>query len=263
NRIVEPLTGRKYEFKLYPLSLAELKTIYNELEIKRLIEKRIIFGMYPEIISENNGNLETRLKTLAKSYLYKDVLQFQNLKHAEAIDKLLQALALQIGSEVSYNELAGIVGLDKKTIAAYIQILERAFIIFRLTPFSRNLRNELKKLRKIYFFDNGIRNALINNFNPAGLRQDFGALWENFVISERIKYNYNNNQEKNIYFWRTKEGREIDYIEEAGGRISAYEIKWKKEKIRTMKAFLNSYNVKEVEIINKDNFEQFLMAQQR
>ncbi len=257
NKIGEPLTGRKYEFYLYPFSLGELTAAYSPLEINRLLEQRIILGMYPEIVFSGQ-EAETKLKSITRSYLYKDILQFQNIKHAEAIEKLLQALALQVGNEVSYNELAQTAGIDKNTVASYLQILEQAFIIFRLAPFSRNLRNELKKLRKIYFFDTGVRNALINNFNPLNLRQDTGALWENFVVSERIKHNRNNNFDKNIYFWRTREGKEIDYLEEADGKIFGLEIKWAAEKFKTPKLFLESYPGSEINLINRKNFLDIL-----
>lgn len=256
NKIAEPLTGRKFEFHLYPLSLEELKSIYSDLEIDRLLEQRMIFGMYPEIVNAQ-GDAGARLKELATSYLYKDILQFQNIKNNEAIEKLLQALALQIGNEVSYNELAQMTGIDKNTVSSYIHILEKAFIIFRLGPFSRNLRNELKKLRKIYFYDTGIRNVLINNLNPLDLRQDKGALWENFMISERQKFNNNHDKSPNAYFWRTLQGQEIDYIEDAGGKISAYEFKWQKEKFRQPRAFAEAYK-SEVVLINKGNYKVFL-----
>jgi len=257
NKIVEPLTGRKYEFYLYPFSLEELGSIYGELEINRILEQRIVAGMYPEIIF-SGPETEQKLKTLARSYLFKDILEFQNIKNAEVIEKLLQALALQIGNEVSYNELAQTVGVDKNTVASYIQILEKAFIIFRLSPFSRNLRNELKKLRKIYFFDCGIRNAIINNLNPLNLRQDVGALWENFIISERMKHNHNNNSDKNAYFWRTREGGEIDYLEEAGGKLNGFEIKWSEEKLKIPKVFAEAYPESEIKLINRKNYRDIL-----
>ena len=261
NQVNEPLTGRKYEFFLYPFALEELIGAYSPLEINRLLEQRLVLGMYPEIVLGGNEAAE-KLKSIAKSYLYKDVLQFQNIKHSEAIEKLLQALALQIGNEVSFNELAQTAGIDKNTVASYLRILEQAFIIFRLPPFSRNLRNELKKLRKFYFFDTGVRNALINNFNPLQLRQDIGALWENFVISERLKYNRNNNEEKNIYFWRTLEGKEIDYIEDAGGKLSGAEIKWTAEKFRQPKLFLETYPGSTLRLVNKNSYLGFLTGAQ-
>ncbi|MFH1504806.1 MAG: ATP-binding protein [Candidatus Omnitrophota bacterium] len=258
NQIKEPLTGRKWEFHLYPFSVEELRQKYSELEIQRLLEERIIFGMYPEVAQKGNNEAKDLLKSLAQSYLYKDVLQYQSIKSPEVLEKLLQALALQIGSEVSYNELANIVGADKKTVANYIQILEKAFIIFRLKPFSRNLRKELTKLRKIYFFDTGIRNALINNFNPFQLRQDIGALWENFIISERIKSNHNKGKNFNLYFWRTHQQQEIDYIEETEGKLFGFEFKWKTGSFRPPKVFLDTYPNSEVKLINNKNFIKFI-----
>lgn len=188
NHIIEPLTGRKKEFLLFPLALQELSQINDKLEMDRLLERRLVYGMYPSIALAG-GEAVADLKELARSYLYKDILNFENIRNNEAIEKLLQALALQIGQEVSYSELSSLVGIDKKTVASYLEILEKAFIVFRLNPFSRNLRNELKKLRKVYFYDTGIRNILINNLNPLDLRQDVGQLWENFILSERLKYN--------------------------------------------------------------------------
>jgi len=257
NKIIEPLTGRKYEFFLYPISLEELGSAYSPLEMDRILEQRIILGMYPEIIFSGQ-EAKDKLKSIAQSYLYKDILQFQGIKNSEAIEKLLQALALQVGNEVSYNELSQMVGIDKNTVSNYIQILEKAFIIFRLMPFSRNLRNELKKLRKIYFFDTGVRNALINNFNPVNLRQDTGALWENFIISERLKYNNNNNLKKNIYFWRTTEGKEIDYLEEAEGKLKGIEIKWQEDKFKKPKLFLETYPGSDIQLVNRKNYQSIM-----
>ena len=256
NKISEPLTGRKKEFYLYPLSLAELNSVYSALEMDRILERRIIYGMYPEIINDG-AEAEEKLKSLAQSYAHKDILQYQNIKNPEILEKLLQALALQIGNEVSYNELASLIGVDKNTAANYIQILEKAFIIFRLKPFSRNLRNELKKLRKIYFYDTGIRNALINNMNPLRLRQDAGALWENFMISERIKHNSNQGYDFNIYFWRTRQKQEIDYLEEERGVLRGFEFKWKKDKFKIPRTFLATYQGSRVELVNRDNYKKF------
>lgn len=262
NEISEPLTGRKYEYFLYPFSLEELASIYSGAELDRLLERRLVFGMYPEIVRDG-GETEKKLGSLAQSYTIKDVLQYQNIKNPEVLEKLLQALALQIGNEVSYNELANLVGVDKNTVASYIQILEKAFIVFRLRPFSRNLRNELKKLRKIYFFDTGIRNALINNLNPLNLRQDGGALWENFMISERIKYNGNNGRSANGYFWRTLQKQEIDYLEEYKGKLAGFEFKWKKSKFRIPKAFSEAYKGSKVELINRENYKSFAGINQK
>lgn len=257
NEISEPLTGRKYEFYLYPLSIEELKPIHSDLEITRILEQRMIFGMYPEIVT-SGGDVSEKLRNIANSYLYKDVLRHQNIKNPEILNKLLQALALQIGNEVSYNELANIAGIDKKTASSYVQILEKSFVVFRLQPFSRNLRNELKKMRKIYFYDTGIRNALINNFNNLNLRMDAGALWENFMISERLKYNNNHNKIKNIYFWRTHRQKEIDYIEEYEGKLEGYEFKWRKDKFTEPKEFLEAYKNSHIELINKNNYMKFV-----
>jgi len=257
NEISEPLTGRKYEFHLYPFSLEEISAIYSDIEIQRILERRMLLGMYPEIVQAKT-EAEGKLRSLTHSYLYKDALQYQKIKHSEVLERLLQALALQIGQEVSYTELAGIVGIDKKTVVSYIEVLEKAFIIFRLGPFSRNLRNELKKLRKICFFDTGVRNALINNFNPLNLRGDIGNLWENFMISERIKFNQNHGITKNIYFWRTHGQQEIDYLEEAQGKLHGFEFKWNQKNYRTPRVFLEAYAGSNVKVINNKTYRSFI-----
>jgi hypothetical protein len=257
NEIIEPLTGRKYEFQLFPFALAELRRKYSKIELNRLLEKRLIFGMYPEIV-EKPDEAEALLKSLASSYLYKDVLQYQSLKRPELLEKLLVALALQIGSEVSYTELANLLGVNKDTVANYIQLLEKAFVVFRLSPFSRNLRSELTKLRKIYFYDTGIRNALINNFNPLSFRQDIGPLWENFMISERMKRNFNQGNHVNVYFWRTHQQQEIDYLEERGGALAGFEFKWKGGKRRPPQIFLDTYAGSRVEFIDSQNYGDFV-----
>lgn len=257
NKISEPLTGRKTEFHLYPFSVKELSQNLSDIELSRSLEDFLIFGMYPEI-NVNKSNRKNLLLELATSYSYKDILQFDKIRNSAILEKLLQLLALQIGSEVSYTELAGNLGIDKNTVAKYIDILEQAFIIFTLKPFSRNLRNELKKLRKVFFWDTGIRNALINNFNPLDLRQDSGALFENFIIVEKIKKNSNNLTFPNYYFWRTQDKKEIDLLEEIDGKISAYEIKLKKEKVKEPKIFKETYPNSSFATINKNNFIEFL-----
>lgn len=257
NEIAEPLTGRKIEFHLHPFSMEELIQAFSKLELNRLLEQRMIFGMYPEI-ALGGAEASRNLKNLASSYVYKDILQYQHLKNPEVLEKLLQALALQAGNEVSYNELASLTGINKNTVASYIRILESAFIIFRLGPWSRNSRNELKKLRKIYFFDNGIRNALINNLNPLDLRQDTGALWENFIISERMKHNANHAIDARSYFWRTKQKQEIDYLEEKNGKVSGFELKWNKDNFHIPKPFQDAYPKSIVELVNRKNFWKFL-----
>ncbi|MDD2274582.1 MAG: ATP-binding protein [Candidatus Pacebacteria bacterium] len=257
NKTAESLTGRKYEFYLYPLSIEELNPEKNKLEIDRTLENRIIYGSYPEVII-NSSEAEENIKLIAKSYLYKDILQYQNIKNPDILEKLLQSLALQVGNEVSYNEISNFLDIDKKTVASYIEILKKAFVIFELKPFSRNLRNELRKLRKIYFFDTGARNALINNFNSLDRRNDAGQLWENFIISERIKINNNHGNDYNIYFWRTHNKKEIDYIEEKNGKLYGYEIKLGSGKSSGAKLFLDTYVNSEFKIIKKDNYNEFI-----
>ena len=257
DEIIEPLTGRKYEYQLYPLSFAELSQKHSSLELKRVLEKRIVFGMYPEIVQKPEEDISL-LRSLATSYLYKDVLKFQDIRRSELLEKLLTALALQIGNEVSYNELANSIGAAKQTIANYIQLLEKSFVVFRLSPYSRNIRNEISKFRKIYFYDTGIRNALINNLNPLSMRQDKGALWENFMISERLKYLQTTEYTPNTYFWRTHRQQEIDYIEEYGGKISAFEFKWSSKKHRIPKTFIETYPQASYKIITKEDFNSFI-----
>ncbi|MEI6650440.1 MAG: ATP-binding protein [Candidatus Moraniibacteriota bacterium] len=258
NKISEPLTGRKFEFHLFPFSLQELSQEFQKpFEIQRILESRMLFGAYPEVV-EAGADAKNRLREIVQSYLYKDVLEYQNIRHSEVLDKLLQALALQIGTEVSYVELAGLIGVNKITVENYVRILEQAFIIFRLPPLSRNLRNELKKMRKIYFYDLGVRNALINNFNPLELRQDVGALWENYMISERIKFNRNNDKSPNMYFWRTLQKQEIDYVEDEGGVLSGFEFKWKKDTYKRPKVFLEAYSGSDISLVNRESFHEFV-----
>ena len=257
-KISEPLTGRKIEFFLYPFSIEELEQIYSHLEMDRLLEDRLIFGMYPGVIFAGPDR-EKRVRELATSYSYKDVLAYQDIRNPELLEKLLQALALQIGSEVSYTELAQLLGVNKVTIANYIRILEQAYIVIQVGPFSRNIRNELKKKRKIYFVDLGLRNALINNLNPVSLRQDVGALWENFMVIERVKRNNNLGITANIYFWRTTAGKEIDYVEDSGGILSGYEFKWKKHNFTVPKEFLSAYSGSTVKLITRHNYLEFLV----
>jgi predicted AAA+ superfamily ATPase len=257
-KINEPLTGRKFEYTLFPLSFEEMVRHTNYLEEKRMFEQRLIFGSYPDIVNNNNdaGDL---LKWLAGSYLYKDIMALENVQKPVLLEKILKALALQVGSEVSYNEIAQLVGADNATVEKYIDLLERAFIVFKLPALTGNVRNEIKKGKKIYFLDNGIRNAVIGNFNSVHSRTDIGALFENFIISERIKYlNY---RRKNVssYFWRTTQQQEIDYIEEEAGLYSAYEFKWNpKKRVVMSKTFISNYQVVKEEVITPENFDSFL-----
>jgi len=259
NRISEPLTGRKFEYLLLPFSFEELSLYYSLIEEKRLIEERLVYGYYPEIVITNESKKE-KLKLLSDSYLYKDILNLNGIKKSDKLEKLIQALALQIGNEVSFSELGDIVGLDNETVEKYIQILEKAFIIFKLKSFSRNLRNELKKRNKIYFYDMGIRNAVINNFNTIELRNDIGNLWENFIISERMKFLQYNRIYANQYFWRTHNKQEIDYIEEKEGHIYAYELKWNpRKKIKLPEKFITTYKPEETKVITSLTFVEFIM----
>lgn len=257
SRIEEPLTGRKREFRLYPFSLTELGQIYSPLEIRRIVERCMIFGLYPEIINAPEA-AGAALREIARSYLYKDILTFQQIRNQEALERLVQSVALQIGNEVSNNELAQSVGVDKKTIESYLRILEQSFIIFRLGSFSRNLRNELKKSRKIYFVDTGIRNAVINNLNPPDLRNDIGGLWENFVIAERMKRNHNQQLFPNTYFWRSHQKKEIDYLEELNGELRGYEIKWRENRMKVPAGFSAAYPDCPVSLINRENMTEFM-----
>jgi predicted AAA+ superfamily ATPase len=226
---------------------------------KRLLHHRLVYGYYPEIVN-NPGGEEIRLKQLSDSYLYKDVLIWEKIQKPDKMEKLIQALAFQVGNEVSYHELGQLSGLDNQTTEKYIDLLEKAFIVFRLGSLSRNLRNELKKSRKIYFYDNGIRNAVINQFSPAVLRQDIGALWENFVISERVKFLAYKQINCNQYFWRTHAQQEIDYIEERNGSMNAYEFKWNpKSNVKFPRTFLIAYENVETKVITPDNISEFLL----
>lgn len=258
NKLNEPLTGRKREFNLYPVSYKEMSDHHGLLKEAGMLKHRLVYGYYPETVT-SPGKEKKVLKELLNSYLYKDVLKWGKLKKSERILKLLQAIAFQVGNEVSYSELGTITGLDKQTVESYIQLLEQAFVVFRLGAFSRNLRKELSRSRKIYFYDNGIRNALINNFSDIELREDRGRLWENFLISERIKYLSYSELWVSQYFWRTYDQQEIDYIEESDGEFSAYEFKWnahKKKKIPEI--FMKEYKVRKTQIITPENFENFV-----
>ncbi len=253
----EPLTGRKWEYELYPISWEEFEDKHNYLVAEQQLENRLLYGFYPDVLN-NSGEEKDLLKQLVNSYLYRDILAYSNIKKPEVLEKLVQALALQLGSEVNYNELAQIVGIDKNTVSNYIDILEKGYVVFKLNSFSRNLRNEIKKNKKIYFYDNGVRNMVLGNFNPLNLRQDTGALWENFLIAERLKQNTYKSTNAKMYFWRTKQQQEVDFVEEHNGIITGFEFKWNaKKKLRLPKTFVNEYNAKEV-IIDRTNFRKFV-----
>ena len=258
NKINEPLTGRKWEYELLPISWEEYENHHGYLITEQQLENRLLYGFYPDVLN-NPGDEKEILKNLINSYLYKDILAYSDIRKPEVLDKLVQALALQVGNEVSYNELAQTVGVDKNTISKYIDILQKGYIIFKLGSFSRNIRNEIKTNKKIYFYDNGVRNMVLGNFINFDLRTDKGALWENFLISERIKQNLYKNSLAKIYFWRTKQQQEIDLIEENEGKLFGFEFKWSERKnVKLPKTFIENYNATG-RIINKNNFRHFVI----
>ena len=260
NEIQEPLTGRKFEFNLFPFSTEELVNHTSVLEEKRLLEHRLIYGQYPEVVL-NEGDEESILRNICDSYLYKDIFSYQDVRKAEVISSLLEALALQMGSEVSYQELAQLLKIDQGTVTRYIDLLEKSFVIFRLRALSRNVRNEIAKSRKIYFYDNGIRNALIRNYQPLALRNDKGALWENYLVNERIKLLKYHQKQVNQYFWRTNQQQEIDYIEEENGAFALYEFKFSpNSKVKFSQTFLQNYNVAKTEIVHTENYFDFVIV---
>ena len=263
NKTNEPLTGRKFEYQLFPISFIEMTNHSSWLEEKSLLNDRLIYGYYPEIVTSLDiRKAERALRLLTESYLYKDILALEGIHKPQLLDKLIRALSLQVGSEVSYNELAQITGSTHHTVEKYIDILEKAFIIFRLPSYSKNVRNELKKSKKIYFYDNGIRNAVIGNFSNVESRTDIGALWENFLVSERKKYlGYKQDFSIRSYFWRTKRQQEIDYIEENYKGLHAWEFKWNtrnKRKIKFPEAFLKAYPDSKTSVVSPDDFETFI-----
>ncbi len=258
NKINEPLTGRKWEYQLFPISWEEFENHHGFLNSEQQLENRLLYGFYPDVLN-NAGDEISVLRNLVNSYLYKDILSYSDIRKPEVLEKLVQALALQVGSEVNYSELAQIVNVDKNTIIKYIDILQKGYIVFKLGSFSRNIRNEIKTNKKIYFYDNGVRNMVIGNFNPIELRTDKGALWENFLISERIKQIEYKQSLARTYFWRTKQQQQVDFVEENSGKIIGYEFKWNKKKTtRLPKTFVESYRA-ESNVIDKDNFREFVI----
>lgn len=260
NRTIEPLTGRKFEMHLHPLSIGELKATESPVETRRLLETRLVYGMYPDVVTAGRDRAGEVLRELAGSYLYKDVLAWRDIRRPEVLDRLLRALALQVGNEVSFTELSALLGVDKATVESYLEVLEQSFVVFRLMPFSRNLRNELKRMRKVYFWDVGIRNALINNLNPIGMRTDGGALWENYVIVERLKAMQNARRNFSAYFWRTHQQQEVDYVEERDGTLLGAEIKYRKRRKSLPKTFTKAYPEVETTVVTPDHFLDFVSS---
>lgn len=258
NKTAESLTGRAFRFMLYPLAVEELKDNNQPYALNDKLENILRFGSYPEILEKNEDEAKRILDEITSNYLYKDLLMFEGIKKSQFIFKLLQLLALQIGNEVSYHELAQNLKVSDGMVQRYIDLLEKAFVVFELRSFSRNLRKEIAKNVKIYFWDLGIRNSLIQNHNPLSIRNDIGGLWENFCISERLKFNKNNQRFVNSYFWRTYDQKEIDYIEEYNGKLEGYEFKYSQEKFKKPKDFLETYENSSIELINKNNYLSFL-----
>ena len=259
NKLNEPLTGRKYEMYLFPIAFAEMVTHNDLLEEKRALEQRLIYGSYPEIIT-NPIDAKEHIKLIANSYLYKDLFLLDQIAKPVLLQKIVKALALQVGSEVNYNELAKLIQIDNKTVEKYIDLLEKAFVVFKLPALSGNVRNEIKKGKKIYFYDNGVINAVTGNFNPVSQRTDIGSLWENYIISERIKHLNIQQNEANSYFWRTTQQQEIDYIEKKEDAILACEIKWNaRSKYKIPVTFSTNYPNVTSKIVTPNNYEDFLL----
>lgn len=255
----ESMVGRKEELQLFPLGYREMVNHSNFVEETRLVAHRLVFGYYPEVVS-NPGKEEKILNDLVDGFLYKDILNLEGIKKSSTLQRLVQMLAFRISSEINYSSLANDLGINRLTVEKYIDILEKNFIVFSLNAFSRNQDNELKKGRKIYFWDNGLRNRIIKNFNPIELRDDFGALWENFVISERKKKLIYENQYKDTFFWRNMQQAEIDYLEIKNTEIEAFEIKYNpNQKVRFTKSFTSNYHPKTTEVIHKENFWNYLL----
>lgn len=263
NDINEPLTGRHFEYFLSPLSTEEMLIGQTKTDIKDDLPTRLIYGNYPTIYrAKNNDEARQKLELIATSYLYKDVLRFGAVLNSEVLMNVLKALAHQVGGEVSYNEIASLVGIDRKTVMNYVGLLEQAFIIFRLTPYTTNARDEIKKLRKVYFYDNGVLNSLTNNFSGVQSGRDMGGLWENYMVSERLKYHKNHLLYRNIHYWRKRSGAEVDLIEEYDGKLFPYEFKFNKSNAsRGSFSFTEDYKnrgAQSVEVVYKENFISFV-----
>ena len=256
----EPLTGRKTELFLYPISQLELLNHYNRFELKQNLPDFLIYGSYPLVLTTDGKNAKQRiLSEITGSYLFRDILSFERIKSPQLLLDLLRMLAFQIGSEVSVNELSKKLSIDNKTVRKYLDLFEKSFILFKLRGYSGNLRKEITKHSKYYFYDNGIRNALIANFNSIDWRNDIGQLWENFVIVERMKKQAYKSIYANNFFWRSWSGQEVDFIEEREGKLFGYEFKWSTDKVKQPKLWLETYPRSTFEIINKENYLDFII----
>mgnify|MGYP000771729669 FL=1 len=259
NKAGEPLVGRSTQFRLNPFSQNEISQMENALETRQNLESRLIYGSYPEVVMLNSFERKTDyLRDIVGAYLLKDILAIDGLKNSGKMRELLRLIAFQMGSEVSYEELGRQLGMSKNTVEKYLDLLSKVFVVYRLGAYSRNLRKEVVKAGKWYFYDNGIRNAIIGNFTPLAIRQDVGALWENYLISERIKAADNESQAKEFYFWRTYDNQEIDLIEESHKGLSAFEFKWGDKKPSAPVAFATAYPEASYEVINKEGYLKFI-----
>lgn len=260
NKVQEPLTGRTVSFMLYPLSYKELTAIYNPFELDLQLQNYLVFGAYPKLLHlKTNDEKVQMLRELTSSYLYKDVLQLTQIKHADKLQQLLKLLAYQIGNLISVHELSNQLKISSETVERYLDLLEKSFVILRLNGYSNNLRKEIAKQGKIYFYDLGVRNMLINNFSHIDERQDVGALWENFCIMERIKKMNYTGKNVNNYFWRTYTGAELDFVEEKDGKLSGFEFKWGNKNIKAPKTWLETYQNAEFQLINRENYQEFII----
>ncbi len=259
NKISEPLTGRNIKFLLLPLSIGELSERYDLLTLDEKLSGLLRFGSYPDIVDRPEEEQIRLLDELSSDYLYRDILQFENIRHSDLLVKLLKAVALQLGNELSYRELSGLVKVSVETVQRYLQLLEKSFVLFSLPSFSRNLRNEIAKSKKYYFYDPGIRNSIIQNYALIENRMDIGALWENFCIVERMHYHQKRGQKVNLYFWRTYQQKEIDLIEEYGGKLNAFEFKWRKRKTKPPGSFIEAYPGSSFRVIHKNNIFDFVI----
>jgi predicted AAA+ superfamily ATPase len=258
NTVSEPLTGRKITYQLYPIAQCELKTHYNSFELKSMLEERLIWGSYPEMFQfVGYEEKYAYMQELSADYLYKDIFILQDIRKSEKIKNLLKLLAFQIGSEVSLNELAGQLGISKETVARYIDMMEKTFVLFSLSGFNKNLRKEISKMHKYYFYDLGVRNALIDNFKPLAERNDVGALWENFLIAERIKINHYRRIHTSSYFWRTYTGAEVDYVEEGQNELAGYEFKWNAKAAKPPISWRATYAKASWNTVNRENWLEF------
>jgi len=257
--IGEPLTGRKYTLKLYPLAQMEIAATEKPHETTANLENRLLYGSYPEVVTMNdNAQRELYLRELTSSYLFKDILELEGIRHSQKLTRLLQLLAFQIGKEVSLNELGAQLGMSKNTVERYIDLLVKAFVIFIRRGFSRNLRKEISKNHRIYFYDTGIRNALIGNFNPVDIRNDVGQLWENYIVVERMKVNDYRGIAAASYFWRTYDKKEIDLVEEHQGELHGFEIKWQNRKVKIPGDWIQAYPDAQFQVIHRENYLRFI-----